>query len=115
MEPIQFRRSFQAALVALGLAGLCVSAPTQAADSIVRTVSGEVEAVNMAVAPPIIVVKVRLPSKEEMIVGATVAADVPVARGKKRTSLAEIRMGEQVSLTYEKHAEGLAARSIHAR
>ena len=87
----------------------------QAAGSVVRTVSGEVEAVNVAVTPPVIVVKVMLPTKEEMIVGATVAAEVPVMRGKKRASLAEIKAGEQVRITYEKHAEGIAARSIHVR
>ncbi len=113
MNHAHLRRLFRSVLAALGLLILWLPLSSQAAGSVVRTVSGEVEAVNVAVTPPIIVVKVRLPSREEMIVGATVAADVPVTRGKKRASLAEIKSGDHVRITYEKHAEGISAKAIH--
>ena len=84
-------------------------------EPVVRTVAGEVEAVNVAATPQIIVVKVVLPTKETMIVGATVASDILITRGKKRASLSDLKAGDRVQFTYEKHETGIAARAIHVR
>lgn len=90
------------------------TAPVSASlERIVRTVAGEVEAVNLSATPQIIVVKVMLPTKEAMIVGATVGPDIPITRGKKRASLSDLKAGDHVQFTYEKHETGIAARAIH--
>jgi hypothetical protein len=85
------------------------------ADPAERTVQGEVVAVNLQSTPHVIVVKVILPSKQEMIVGATVGAGVAITRGNRAIGLDGIMAGQTVSLTYVKHERGLDARSIHVR
>ncbi len=50
-----------------------------------------------------------------MIVGATVASDILITRGKKRASLSDLKAGDRVQFTYEKHETGIAARAIHVR
>lgn len=102
-------------VVVLGFVTLCLPRTAVTAGPLVRTVAGEVEAVNLTTSPQVIVVKVILPTKEDMIVGATVGPDVPITRGKKRTSLAEIKTGDHIRITYEKHLDGIAAKAIHAR
>ncbi|MBI5855081.1 MAG: hypothetical protein HZB35_07615, partial [Nitrospirae bacterium] len=88
MEMTPLIRSSWSTMPALWVVGLLLAPAGTAASPLVRTVSGDVEAVNLAAAPQVIVVKVILPTKEDMIVGATVAPDVPITRGKKRASLA---------------------------
>lgn len=100
---------------ALWVAGLLLAPVGTAASPLVRTVSGDVEAVNLAAAPQVIVVKVILPTKEDLIVGATVGADVAITRGKEQASLADVKAGDRVRITYEKRADGIAARAIHVR
>jgi hypothetical protein len=78
-----------------------------AAETIQRTARGTVTAVNTAVDPQTIVVKVILPNQEELIVGARVPTDTKITRGTRATRLAE--------LTYLKSPDGLIARSIHVR
>lgn len=80
-----------------------------------RTVQGEVVAVNLQSTPHVIVVKVHLPSKQEMIVGATVGAGTAITRGKQTIGLDAIKPGQIVSLTYSKSESGLDARSIQVR
>lgn len=92
-------------------------APWSAAqpNPVVQTVQGEVVAVNLQSTPNVIVVKVILSSKQEMIVGATVGAGVPITRGKEAIGLDGIKTGQTVSLTYVKNEDGLAARAIQVR
>ncbi len=92
-----------------------VASPGLAATESVRTVRGEVVAVNGQATPPTIVVKAMSGKKQEMIVGATVDPSVAVMRGKTRVTLGDIKPGETVELHYVKHEDGLAARAIHAR
>jgi hypothetical protein len=82
---------------------------------IIRTVVGEVIGLNVQDTPQVIVVKVILPSKEEMIVGATVGPEVTIVRGKQPIGLADLTVGETVTFTYLKNQDGLVARAIHAR
>lgn len=80
-----------------------------------RTVRGAVMATNVTVDPQTIVVKVLLPTKEELIVGARVPSDTKITRGKQVVTLAEVKSGETVDITYLKAADGLIARSIHVQ
>lgn len=89
--------------------------PAAQAESTARTVQGEVVAVNLQSTPNVIVVKVHLPSKEEMLVGATVGANTTIAHGKQTIGLDAIKPGQIVSLTYVKSESGLDARSIQVR
>jgi hypothetical protein len=70
---------------------------------------------NTAVDPQTIVVKVLLPNKEELIVGALVPTDTKIARGTRATRLTDRKVGEATELTYLKSPDGLIARSIHVR
>jgi hypothetical protein len=88
--------------------------PGVAATESVRTVRGEVVAVNGQATPPTIVVKAMI-GKKELIVGVTVEQQVPVTRGGKPVALGDIKAGEVVELRYVKHEDGLAARAIRAR
>ena len=72
-------------------------------------------ATNSAVDPQTIVVKVALPNKEELIVGARVPPDTTITRGTRAARLADLRVGEAAEFTYLKSPDGLIARSIHVR
>jgi len=80
-----------------------------------RTVQGTVMAANPAVDPPTIVVKVLLPSKEELIGGARVPTDTKIMRGKRAIKMVDLKVGEAAALTYLKSPDGLIARSIHVQ
>lgn len=86
-----------------------------AQETIQRTVRGTVVATNVDVDPQTIVVKVPLPNKEELIVGARVPPDTRITRGKQAARLAEVKTGEKAELMYLKAPDGLIARSIHVR
>jgi hypothetical protein len=94
--------------------GMTVWIEEAASESSVRTVQGEVVAVNVTDSPHVIVVKAEM-GKKETIVGATVESGVEITRGKQRVSLDSLQVGEKVALTYVKKNDGLAARSIQAR
>ena len=100
------------ALVLSGSLGLWSAAE---ADNATRTVQGKVVAVNLQSTPNIIVVTVILPSKQEMIVGATVGPDVAITKEKQAIGLSGIKTGQTVSLTYVKDQDGLTAKSIQIR
>ena len=86
---------------------------TAATETIQRTVRGTVMAANPAVEPQTVVVKVMLPNKEELIVGARVPTDTKITRGSRATRLADLKVGEAAEMTYLKSPDGLIARSIH--
>jgi hypothetical protein len=88
---------------------------TVAAETIQRTVRGTVMAANTAADPQTIVVKVILPNKDELIVGARVPTDTKITRGSRAARLADIKVGEPADITYLKTSDGLIARSIHLR
>ena len=100
---------------AMGLVPLTLPLATAAAETIQRTVRGTVMAANPAVDPQTIVVKVILPNKEELIVGARVPTDTKITRGTRATKLADLKAGEAAELTYLKSPDGLIAQSIHVR
>lgn len=102
------------ARVLASLAVLAAAGQGIASAEAVRTVSGEVVAVNGQATPPTIVVKAMI-GKKELIVGATVEKQVPVTRGGKPVALDDIKAGEVVELRYVKQEDGLAARAIRAR
>jgi hypothetical protein len=85
------------------------------ADVVERTVRGTVVATNVGVDPSTIVVRVLLPNKEELIVGARVPSDTRITRGKQAVRLSEVKAGEKAELMYLKVPDGLIARSIHVR
>jgi hypothetical protein len=99
----------------IGLVALTTPLTTVAAETIQRTVQGTVVATNTAADPQTIVVKVILPNKEELIVGARVPIDTKITRGSRTTQLADIKAGESANLTYLKTSDGLIARAVHAR
>ena len=72
-------------------------------------------ATNTAVVPQTIVVKVLLPNKEELIVGARVPTDTKITRDTQATRLADLKAGEPAEITYLKSPDGLIAQSIHVR
>lgn len=86
-----------------------------AEETIQRTVRGIVVATNIDIDPQTIVVKVLLPKKEELIVGARVPPDTRIMRGKQAARLSEVKAGEKVEIMYLKGSDGLIARSIHVR
>lgn len=100
---------------AVGLVTLMTPLATVAAETIQRTVRGTVMAANTAADPQTIVVKVILPNKDELIVGARVPTDTKITRGSRATRLADIKVGEPADITYLKTSDGLIARSIHLR
>ena len=102
-------------LLAIGLVTLTTPLAATAAETIQRTVRGTVVATNTAIDPQTIVVKVMLPNKEELIVGARVPADTEIARGTRAARLADLTVGEAAEITYLKSPDGLVARSIHVR
>jgi hypothetical protein len=100
---------------AVGLVALMTPLATVAAETIQRTLRGTVMATNPAVDPQTIVVKVIMPNKEELIVGARVPTDTKITRGTRVTRLAELKVGEAAEMTYLKSPDGLIAQSIHVR
>jgi hypothetical protein len=100
---------------AIGFMALTAPIGTVAAENIQRTVRGVVTAINTTADPQTIVVKVMLPNKEDLIVGARVPADAKVARGKHAAKLPDLKVGETVAITYLKSPDGLTAQSIHVR
>lgn len=102
-------------VVAIGLLTLATPLATVAAETLQRTLRGTVMATNPAVDPQTIVVKVLLPNKEELIVGARVPTDTKIMRGTRVTRLAELKVGEAAEMTYLKSPDGLIAQSIHVR
>ena len=101
--------------LACASANLSFPAASNSADTIERTVMGTVVAINTSVEPRTIVVKVVLPTKEELIVGARVPADTRIARRQLVARLADVKVGETATLTYLKARDGLIARSIQLR
>jgi hypothetical protein len=100
---------------AIGLVALTIPLATVATETIQRTLRGTVTATNPAVDPQTIVVKVILPNKEELIVGARVPTDTKITRGTRVTRLADLKVGEAAEMTYLKSPDGLIAQSIHVR
>ena len=109
------KRSSLCLVLAIGLVTLTSALATAATETIQRTVRGTVMAANPAVDPQTIVVKVILPNKAELIVGARVPTDTKITRGTKATKLADLKVGEPAELTYLKSPDGLIAQSIHVR
>jgi len=108
-------RSMICLLFVFGLVILATPFTTVAAETIHRTVRGTVMATNTAVDPKTVVVKVMLPNKEELIVGADVPTDTKISRGKRAARLADLRVGEVAVITYLKSPDGLIAQSIHVQ
>ncbi len=100
---------------ACGLASSTISVTSSSAETIQRTVQGTVVATNVDVDPQIIVVEVVLPTEVELVVGARVATDTKILKGKQAARLADIQVGEKADITYVKTPDGLIARSIHVR
>ena len=98
-----------------GFLALTTPLTNATAETIQRTVRGTVTATNPTVDPQTIVIKVILPNKEEMTVGARVTTDTKITRGTKTVRLADLKVGESADLTYLKSPDGLVARSIHVR
>lgn len=107
--------SYLALIVVGGFLAVTIPLNSATAETIQRTVRGTVTATNPTVDPQTIVIKVILPNKEEMTVGARVPSDARITRGSKLVSLAELKVGESADLTYLKSPDGLVARSIHVR
>lgn len=108
-------KSMLCMLFAFGLVVLATSIPTVAGETIQRTVRGTVTATNTTVEPHTVVVKVMLPNKEELIVGADVPTNTKIMRGKKAVRLADLTVGEAAEITYLKSPDGLIAQSIHVQ
>ena len=102
-------------VLAAGIIAAAVPFTEVCAETAQRTVRGTVTATNVAVDPQTIVIRVVLPDKEEMIVGARVPADTRITRGKRTTGLSDVKVGESAEVTYLKTSDGLTARSIHVR
>lgn len=100
-------------VVAMGLVTLTPLFSTASTEAVKRTVRGTVTATNTTADPQTIVVKVMLPNKEELIVGARVPADTKITRGTIAAKLSDIKAGEAAEITYLKSPDGLIARSIH--
>lgn len=101
-------------ILAFAASGALGRVADAASEGAVRTVQGEVVAVNVTDSPQVIVVK-AMAGRKEMIVGATVESGAEITRGKQRVSLDSLKVGDKVSITYVKNQDGLVARSIHAR
>lgn len=115
--PVRERTPSALFLVAIMIVGIVMTAVPligEAGEVIQRTVRGTVVAINVEANPQVIVVKVLLPTKEEMIVGARVSADTKITKGKQVAQLADLKAGQTAEITYLKTAEGLSAQSIHA-
>lgn len=104
-------------LFAFVVLGLLVWLPPDSGAASGRTyrVHGQVLAVNVAQAPPMIVVKTPLTKHNDLTVGARVTAQTRIVRKGKRVPLQAIRVGETVWLTYVKQRDGVYARLIQVR
>jgi hypothetical protein len=102
-------------IVALCLVGLSEIVVTAAPNVMVRTVRGEVVATNLNDTPHTIVVRVLLPNKDELTVGVSVPPETRITRAKRPATLADIKVGEPVDLTYRRNPAGLAAQAIAVR
>lgn len=102
-------------VVFLGFAWAVLLSSHVASGQTVRTVRGEVVAINVNDSPNVIVVKTMTVTNKELIVGATVESGAEITRGSKPVSLSAIKVGESVVLTYIKNENGLIARSVHVR
>ncbi len=102
-------------ILALSMVSLSERAVTAASADRVRTVRGEVVATNVTDTPHTIVVRVLLPNKEALTVGASVGPGTRITRAKQPATLGDIKVGESVDLTYEKYPSGLVARVIGIR
>ncbi len=114
------RTQICAACFILATGWMVLTTPLMAASSetrhtIQRMVRGTVVTTNVKDAPHTIVVRVILPSKEELIVGASVPPNVGITRGLRAISLSDIKAGDVADVTYTKNPDGLVARSIHVR
>lgn len=98
-------------LVLLSVGSLCVPA-SEAKPGRVYKVQGTIIAITLNQTPPLIVVKTPLGAHDHMTVGATVTKQTKIFRGKKRVTLATLREGEPVWLTYVKTKSGLLAQLI---
>jgi len=102
-------------ILALGMVGLCERVVTATSEGLVRTVRGVVIATNVKDTPQIVVVRVLMPNKEELTVGASVPMDTRITRAKRPIPLADIKVGDSVDLTYGKNPSGLVAQMIQVR
>jgi hypothetical protein len=102
-------------VLAVGVVMLTTLAVNASAETAERMVRGTVIAINLTTEPQTIVVKVLLPNKEELIVGARVSANTRITRGKHAARLADVKAGESAEVTYLKESDGLIARAIHVR
>ena len=84
----------------------------RAGREVAHTVRGVVESVHASETPPTIMMTTTIGGKEEVLIGAYLAKNAMVVRGKQRIALDRIRVGETVTLTYVKTRRGLAALSI---
>jgi hypothetical protein len=100
-------------VLAVGLATLTPPSTTVAVETVQRTVHGTVVAANIDDVPQTIVIKVILPNRDDLIVGARVPTGTRITRGSRPARLADIKAGESADLTYLKTSDGLIARSIH--
>ena len=101
------------AALCVALAGLgSFLTSVYAASNTVHEIKGTVEAVNLADAPPVIVVRGQHGANEATVVGAVLKQGVTIVRGKKRIGLDQIHAGDKVTLKYVKTRDGLAVRSI---
>jgi len=108
-------RSLYLMCTVMGLITLPLPLSAAATEATPRTVHGTVLAANPAITPQTVVVKVILPSKEELIVGVRVPTDAKITRGTRAAKLADLKVGESADLTYLKSTDGLIARSIHVQ
>ena len=108
-------RAMRYLLFAFGLLILTAQFATVGAENVQRTVRGTVIATNTSADPQTVVVKVMLPNKEALIVGADVPTDTKITRGKRAARLADLTVGEAAEITYLKSPDGLIARSIHVQ
>lgn len=102
-------------LLAVGFLSTIVPFTDLFAETIERTVKGTVVATNVTVDPQTIVLRVVLPNKDEMIVGARVPPDTRITRGKQAASLTDVKVGESANVTYVKASDGLTTKAIHLR
>lgn len=102
-------------LLVIGLLSALVPCTDLFAETIERTVKGKVVATNVTADPNTIVIRVSLPNKEELIVGARVPPDTHITRGTQAVSLADVKVGESAKVTYVKSSDGLATKAIHLR
>lgn len=101
--------------VTMGFIGAMGINVATAAEPLPRTVHGVVVATNLTDTPPTIVVRVLMPNREELIVGADVPSETGLTRGTRSVRLSDIKIGEMATLTYTKNQDGLVARTIHVR